>query len=707
MQVSTASTLVITFSEAMNTSNVNYVSLPTIAFGAPMWSNGNTVLTLVPSSALSFAQNYVVSVSGQDVAGNGITPPYQYSFRTEAMADTQAPSITSTLPADNSMAIPTTTELGVRFSEPMRTGSVQLMVSPSITLGTVQWTDNDSELAVSPTSPFTANQMYTVTVTGADVAGNALPSTTFGFMTAAPPDTTPPTLASSTPANNATSVAAATHLSLTFSEGMNTGAITVTPDPDPGLGTPTWSNSDRTVTFATPMSDWEPAKAHTVQITGSDKAGNALAATSIAFTTAAPPDTTRPEVTSTAPDNMSTGVPYTTNLEFNFSEPMDQMVTQMAFSSTPPVNCSFTWNTARTLMVCNPNSDLTPNADYALVVSTLARDDAGNTLMTDKTVVFHTAAAPDTTRPTVTSTTPASGAVGVPRTVLNVFTLQNSPISVAFSEPMSQAAAQAAFSITSPSGYNGGTFSWNRNTMTYVPPSAFPYGQVVTFQISTVAADLAGNTLMNPVTSSFRIRRRTTVSALNVAGSASLDGYIYASSTCSTATVVTGSTVAAAGDRYTTGTNPTQNTYRGYLTFSLAALNSYANVSIASATLYAQQVACYGSVYTSTFGSTLEAWHVDYGPSLDVGDCSTANLGNRQYTLSTDADVELKTVSVTPAVSDDYTNRATRGSRSQFMIRPATLVSDGDMTSDYCNIASFNTSTAANRPYLSITFDYD
>ena len=147
--------------------------------------------------------------------------------------------------------------------------------------------------------------------------------------------------------------------------------------------------------------------------------------------------------------------------------------------------------------------------------------------------------------------------------------------------------------------------------------------------------------------------------------------------------------------------------YRGFLTLSLSPLTSLSNVVIVSATLNTEQIYCTGNPFTATFGSAIEAWHVDYGPSLTTADCTTPNLLSLQYTLSTTTTLATRSVSVTSKVVDDWSNRVARGNRSQFLIRTSTLATDGDGVNDYCNQGTYNATTSSNRPYLSITYDYD
>ena len=696
--VSRATTIRFVFSEAMNTATVLYLFNPGITFASEVWSGGNTTLTLTPSTPLMLSQSYSVGVLGQDLAGNAMMPAYSYSFTTEAAADTMAPTIVTNVPDNNAMNVPVNNGLLITFSEPMNPTSVQVALTPTAPLTTASWANNNTELSIGPTASFAPSTLYGATITGADVAGNAMTAVTIRFTTAAPPDMTPPSLASSMPATGATAVPLATSLSLTFSETMNTGSLVVDTTPTLVLPTPVWTNMDKVATFSVPMGGWPPSTTMVFQVDGRDLAGNPMTTATVSFTTTAPPDMTAPVVNSTSPFTASTGVPRNTTIEFNFSEPMNRVATEAAFSSVPAISYAFTWNTAGTLLVCNPSADLAGSTAYTVTLGTGARDLANITLVAASVITFTTAAVQDMTRPTVTSTAPRNNDVGVPRIVIGFPSSTATPIRVTFSESMSQASVQSAFSITSPSGFNGGTFSWNRDTMTYLPPAYFPYGQQVTFSIGTGAKDLAGNSLAATYTSTFRIRRRATGSFTNNNGA--LDGYLTSTVTCLSVSVSANSTVAASGD------NSSTNTYRGYLTFSLDPLASLQNVTVVGATLNTYQSYCGGNVFTTTFGSTIEAHHANYGASLDATDCFPVYLGGRRYTLSSSALVGSRSADVTSAVQDDFANRVVRSNRSQFQIRTSAIATDGDSTSDYCNQGTVN-AAVSQRPFLSITYDYD
>ncbi len=113
----------------------------------------------------------------------------------------------------------------------------------------------------------------------------------------------------------------------------------------------------------------------------------------------------------------------------------------------------------------------------------------------------------DSTAPTVTSFTPAAGAVGVSRTT---------DVSVTFSEEMDPAATSSAFSLTRPRDGSPvtGTFSWSGTTMRFRPSAALASGTSYTARVGTQAKDVASNPLGSEQTWSF-----TTITEVSAAPS--------------------------------------------------------------------------------------------------------------------------------------------------------------------------------------------
>ncbi|MDE3838660.1 hypothetical protein C0966_04555 [Bacillus methanolicus] len=128
-----------------------------------------------------------------------------------------------------------------------------------------------------------------------DEAGFTAGSTWFNAVVNVSSDTTPPTLSSTTPANNATSVAVSTTVQLVFSEAIspdsvNTSNIMVIKDSDGSVVSGTLSQSaDKTTITFTPSANLSASTVYRIIATTGvrDLAGNSLAQAQVRkFTTA-------------------------------------------------------------------------------------------------------------------------------------------------------------------------------------------------------------------------------------------------------------------------------------------------------------------------------------------------------------------------------------------------------------------------------------
>jgi methionine-rich copper-binding protein CopC len=223
-------------------------------------------------------------------------------------------------------------------------------------------------------------------------------------------DTTAPTLTSSIPSNGASSIAVNADIKLTFSEKMDAASVTVTSDPNSDLGEASWNAEANTVTFD-PPANLEVSSAYTLSISGKDVAGNALAATSVQFTTAGdsnpPPlaDTTAPRIVSSSPTNDASGIAINSNIAVTFSEAMDP--SSVALSITPNVNLgSASFRSGNATVEFNPPTDFSGDTTYTVNVS--GKDVAGNALTGSSSFKFKTA----------TTTVPDTTAPGIPQNVV-------------------------------------------------------------------------------------------------------------------------------------------------------------------------------------------------------------------------------------------------------------------------------------------------
>jgi len=186
------------------------------------------------------------------------------------------------------------------FSEAVAAGTGDIVISDGTDTRTIAVTDAQVTIAgntvtINPTADLNPNTTYNVQLASGvlkDTAGNAYAgisdATTLNFST---PDTLAPTLASSTPADDATAVAVGSNIVLTFSEAVaaGTGDIVISD----GTDTRTIDVTDTQVTISgntvtiNPTADLNPDTTYNVQLASGvlkDTAGNAYAGISNATT---------------------------------------------------------------------------------------------------------------------------------------------------------------------------------------------------------------------------------------------------------------------------------------------------------------------------------------------------------------------------------------------------------------------------------------
>jgi hypothetical protein len=206
------------------------------------------------------------------------------------------------------------------------------------------------------------------------------------------------------------------------------------------------------------------------------------------------PDTSAPYIVSTTPTNGSTGVSVNSTLQIKWNESMDPATSQGAFSSSPTIQCTWSWPSAD-LQVCTPRSPLQASTLHDVSVSTSARDVAGNQMKKPYGYSFTTGGGGGGggNAPTVTSTTPANGAIGVPVTT---------QISFTFDMAMNTSASQGALSV---SPVVTGSFAWTSGdrVLTLTPGAALANGTAYTATLGTAAKSAAGVALPSAFILSF------------------------------------------------------------------------------------------------------------------------------------------------------------------------------------------------------------
>jgi hypothetical protein len=317
----------------------------------------------------------------------------------------------------------------------------------------------------------------------------------FAMFPSGTPDTAPPTVTATSPANNATGVVSPTDVTATFNEpvqAVDNTTFTLRAGTTAVPATVTYANNVATLHPTNPLAG---STQYTATLTGGatairDLANNPLGTMSWTFTTAAVADTTPPTVTATSPTSGATGVAPSSDVTATFSEPV-QGVDGTSFTltdGTTAVSATVT-SDSPTVARLHPSSSLADGTTYTATLTggtTAIRDLANNPLgLTSWT--FTTANPADNTPPTVTNTIPKSNATGVSRT---------NNITAAFSETVTNVNT-TTFTLRPTSGganvsatvtFNSTGGRWVLNPAATLSPTTS-----YTATITNGVTDLAGN----------------------------------------------------------------------------------------------------------------------------------------------------------------------------------------------------------------------
>ncbi|HUQ17991.1 MAG TPA: Ig-like domain-containing protein [Gemmatimonadaceae bacterium] len=325
-------------------------------------------------------------------------------------------------------------------------------------------------------------------------------------------DITGPKIVQISPFSNQTGVSTGATVVVTFNEPID--AQTVNTTTFSLKVTATGANIPGTVTFnpTTLVAEFKPTSAlpsgtsitATVTAGVKDLAGNPLQLTAGSpgtwtFTTR---DETAPTVLGFTPANGQVGVGTNPPITVTFSEAMDQntintsTITLRVTSTGALVPGAVTYNATTHVATFTPNAPLAVPVNYTIGVSTGVKDLAGNALAVAASSSFTTA---DLSAPTVTSTSPASGAANVP---------VNSTISATFSKPMDQSTFTAStFQVKTTVGGAAvaGAFGYNAatNTVTFTPSANLASQTAYTVTITTGVKDANGIAMAAPFTWTF------------------------------------------------------------------------------------------------------------------------------------------------------------------------------------------------------------
>ena len=410
--------------------------------------------------------------------------------------------------------------------------------------------------------------------------------------------TTTLSVASVTPANNATSVAVTSAVTATFNEAMNAGSITnstFTLVPQGGSAVAATVSYAADVATLTPTASLSNNTTYTATITtgAQSTAGTTLTTNYTWSFTTATATVTPPTVTAVTPAIATTGVAITSTVTATFSEAMNAAsITGTTFTlatqglPSAAVTGIVSYNSGNFTATFTPNAPLAYNTAYTATIANGATSSAGTALALSYIWSFTTAQGP---APTVTAMTPANSSTGVAIT---------STVTATFSEAMSAASITSSTITLAPQGGTAvaatATYSSNNLTATLTPNAPLAYNTTYTATITTgvqssLGYALAANDSWSFTTATAPAPGVSAVTPANISTTAAISTTVTATfNQAMMSSTITGSTFTLTGP----GTTSVQGTVIYNAGTSVATFTPAANLA-------------YNTMYTATLSASI------------------------------------------------------------------------------------------------------
>ena len=428
----------------------------------------------------------------------GATAAFFFLSSTIDVPDTVAPRVLAMSPPSGVQGVGINAQIHARFDEPVNPFTVGLSPQQAA-FGSVLWTDNYRDVLLVRYAPYAPSAQVTESVAGAeDFSANVAtgPDSTT-FTTAPSVDLAAEHTLVMSPAAGASNVPVNAIVRVLYQEPVD--PITVNSSALPMQDTVTnqllsmnltLEADGRTVTMV-PTSAYPLG--HTLRLDSlgvRDLSGNRLFdATGALLGIGLTADTQPPALLAFSIPDQASAVPTNALVQVLFDEPIDSShvdgVTLRRNGVPVPATLQFSGD--RRTITFKLLQPLAANSSYVLSASDV-QDLAGNVLPAGRAVSFTTETGVDTLQPTVTSTTPAVNATGVPRNTL---------IEIRYSERMNAASMtpQNVFLRNSAtSQLVTGTISLSPDTRTlrFTPAQLLAVNQAYQLQANETT-DIAGN----------------------------------------------------------------------------------------------------------------------------------------------------------------------------------------------------------------------
>jgi YVTN family beta-propeller protein len=344
--------------------------------------------------------------------------------------DNIRPTVVSVSPTDVSVSlINILSNFSIKFSEAIDETSLSTVTcylnAGSTTIGGSYTTLGNNVVLFDPASILEYSTIYTLHITTGvkDLRGNPLQSEFTQSFTTIPKDLVPPKINEVIPANLATNVFVTDKIRVFFSKPMNKASVengfTLTWTNNGNIktvgGSFSWENDNTSFTF-TPSGSLRENTVYKIILANSiaDLSGNKLAQSQSSFTTVAQAQVT---ILYLGPGNGNTGVPVTTPVVVDFSEPINPYtVTSATFkllfgNTSTTVPGSFEFLNENSRVVYTPDANLNFSQLYTIKLTSGIQDvSSTSSNLVASTTTFTTAA--KITVPDILYLEPSSGVAG-------------------------------------------------------------------------------------------------------------------------------------------------------------------------------------------------------------------------------------------------------------------------------------------------------
>ena len=405
-----------------------------------------TMLTITPKQLLQPHTQYELTVNGiDDLAENSLEQGIVINFTTGAQADLLNMDIDNwTMVQSNQADVPLNAEFIIEFSDNIDRATID---ADSLNIYDnnhgryidveYSYSDDLNSVKVKPTDLLDANTSYTLYISGSpyitDLGGNRSTYRWYSFTTGSTTDTTAPSVAATSFANQSTDIPVNAQLSIKFSERISRACfgecIKLVDSQGNNIDMSGEIHSDfagATITFDQGLSPLE-----TYQLVADgllDYAGNSLSGTLHEFSTGsiAVEDTVAPNLLSITPAHNSNDISLsTTQVQLTFDEDISLLskINVSADSYDVPGQQSVSGST----LTFTFDEALRANTRYTIEIYSNIADIAGNTRNLSTRRFDTDSTSTDTSVPQIVSVSPSAGSSDIQ---------VNQEIWLEFSEPM-------------------------------------------------------------------------------------------------------------------------------------------------------------------------------------------------------------------------------------------------------------------------------